>query len=86
MLRHPDEWTESSMHSIPIGYEVSATPLQIAMSYAAIANGGFLLKPKLILDEKNPIVIRQVVSSRTCIEIKEMMKLTIEKGTAIKAT
>ena len=36
------------MHSIPIGYEVSATPLQIAMSYAAIANGGFMLKPYVV--------------------------------------
>ena len=36
------------MHSVPIGYEISATPLQIAMSYAAIANGGFLLKPYVV--------------------------------------
>ena len=36
-FREPSKWTLSSMHSVPIGYEISATPLQIAMSYAAIA-------------------------------------------------
>ncbi len=48
IFREPSKWSLSSMHSIPIGYEVSATPLQIAMSYAAIANGGFMLKPYIV--------------------------------------
>ena len=48
IFRDPSKWSLSSMHSIPIGYEISATPLQIAMSYAAIANGGFLLKPYVV--------------------------------------
>ncbi len=44
-LKESSVWTESSMHSIPLGYEVSATPLQIAMAYASIANGGYILEP-----------------------------------------
>ena len=47
-LKGTKKWTLSSMHSIPIGYEVSVTPIHVAMAYASIANGGFLLKPYLI--------------------------------------
>ena len=54
------------MHSIPIGYEVSATPLQIAMSYAAIANGGFMLKPYVVEKLRNTMIL--------LLRIKEIQK------------
>ena len=47
-FRNTKDWTASSMHSVPIGYEIAVTPVHIAMAYASIANGGFLLKPYLI--------------------------------------
>ena len=48
IFRDPSKWSLSSMYSIPMGYEISSTPLQIAMAYASIANGGFLLKPYIV--------------------------------------
>ncbi|MGB1778999.1 MAG: peptidoglycan D,D-transpeptidase FtsI family protein, partial [Longimicrobiales bacterium] len=39
-LYSPDLWSLQSPQSLAIGYEMSATPLQMAMAYGAIANGG----------------------------------------------
>ena len=44
-LRRPEHWSRQSPASLAIGYEVSVTPLQMAMAYGAIANGGVLMQP-----------------------------------------
>ena len=36
------------MGSIPYGYEISSSPLQVLAAYAAIANGGVMMKPFLV--------------------------------------
>jgi cell division protein FtsI/penicillin-binding protein 2 len=41
-------WTRMSRASLALGQELTATPLQIAVAYAAIANGGWLLQPRLV--------------------------------------
>lgn len=47
-LRNPRDWTSYSLESIAMGYEVTATPLQIVSAFCAIANGGTLLKPRIV--------------------------------------
>ena len=37
-----------SIATLSIGYEVAVTALQLASAYAAIANGGIIIKPRLI--------------------------------------
>ena len=39
------------MGNLPIGQGLSVTPIQMAAAYAAIANGGILRPPRLILEE-----------------------------------
>ena len=49
--RNGEEWMEGETLSCAIGQSfVLATPLQLAMGYAALANGGSLHKPKIIKD------------------------------------
>lgn len=46
---HPlNRWTSYSMGSVPMGQEVAVTPIQIVTAYSAIANGGMILRPRLI--------------------------------------
>ena len=87
-------WSQSSMHSFPLGYELTATPIQIAMAYSAIANGGFLLKPYMIKEVKksdNTILkneqrIRKRILSQSDAEIlKDMLAYTVEVGSGSKA-
>lgn len=43
---HPlKKWTHYSVTSVPMGQEVSVTPLQMVRAFCAIANGGVLLTP-----------------------------------------
>ncbi|MGA3563916.1 penicillin-binding transpeptidase domain-containing protein [Melissospora conviva] len=47
-LLAPENWSDSSYGSVPIGHSVDATPLQMAAAYAAIANDGVYVRPRLI--------------------------------------
>jgi peptidoglycan glycosyltransferase len=60
-----------------IGQEkVLATPLQLALTGAVIANKGILMKPRLELNEP-PAVRRRVVSEQTAEKVKEMMRQVV---------
>ena len=93
-FREPSKWTLSSMHSVPIGYEISATPLQIAMSYAAIANGGFLLKPYVVerIEKHDDTIIKnqrntkkRILSQSNSEKLGSMLSHTVENGSAKSA-
>ena len=45
------EFSGSTIGNLPIGQGLSVTPMQMAAAYAAIANGGILRPPRLILKE-----------------------------------
>ena len=49
ILRPPDQWSGLSKASIAIGQEVAVTPIQLACAYSALANGGMLVRPRLVL-------------------------------------
>ncbi|WDZ84344.1 peptidoglycan D,D-transpeptidase FtsI family protein [Micromonospora cathayae] len=53
-LLPPSEWSGSSAGSVPIGHSVDATPLQMAAVYAAIANNGTWVQPRLIKETIDP--------------------------------
>ncbi len=54
VLRNHRRWRRLEQATISYGYGVSATPLQLAQAYAAIANGGKLRQPAFIKDSNNP--------------------------------
>jgi membrane peptidoglycan carboxypeptidase len=74
------------------GYEVSVTPLQIAMAYAAVANKGVLMKPYVVsevqdrdgevLFEQRPQIIRRVISEPTAALLIQAFEGVVERGTA----
>jgi cell division protein FtsI (penicillin-binding protein 3) len=53
-LRELKNWQPGSICSIPMGHEISVTALQLAQACSVIANGGLLIKPKLILKRQRP--------------------------------
>jgi cell division protein FtsI (penicillin-binding protein 3) len=54
VLRNHRRWRRLEQATISYGYGVSATPLQLAQAYAAIANGGKLRQPAFIQGSNNP--------------------------------
>lgn len=70
-------WSPDTKWSVPMGQEVGVTGVQMAMAFAAIANDGLLLRPKLIravyapdgqvqIDRSGPIPLRQVIKAEIC--------------------
>ncbi len=94
-LKKPAQWSGTTLNTMAYGYEVSATALQLAAAYAAIANGGVLMKPyivKHILNEHNdvlsetlPQTIRRVVSRATADSLRSFLQGVVERGTGKNA-
>jgi cell division protein FtsI (penicillin-binding protein 3) len=86
----PERWSGTSLGAIPIGQEVAVTPLQILRAYAAIANGGYLVKPHVVSDILSPAgeVItsfrnperHRILSSRTAETFKDILESVTEEG------
>ncbi len=96
ILRKPESWAAIDLATHAFGQGISATPLQVAMAYAAVANGGFLMRPYIvqrvigpkgeILLANQPHVVRRVISHKTAGLLASMLKqVTSEGGTGIKA-
>jgi penicillin-binding protein A len=76
-------------------YEVRATPLQMAMVSAAIANGGEQMEPYLVrtvrspdlevVEEASPRVLRTSVSAGSAAALRDMMVQVVEDGTGTAA-
>jgi cell division protein FtsI (penicillin-binding protein 3) len=49
LVRPKADWDEYSIGSIPMGQELAVTPLQLITAHAALANGGRLVRPHLLL-------------------------------------
>jgi membrane peptidoglycan carboxypeptidase len=73
-----------------IGQHLEYTPLQMITAVAAIANGGTLLQPHLVREMRDPdgkvvwtapvVQKRQVISSETAKEVRDLMVSVIEKA------
>jgi peptidoglycan glycosyltransferase len=76
-------------------FDVRATPLQMAMIAATIANGGTLMKPYLVkqlvgpdlavIETTKPTAIRQALSAEVAAELTTMMESVVDKGTGTPA-
>lgn len=91
LLRRPSDWSALSQASLSYGYEISVTPLQMAMAYGALANGGRLMQPRLVrevreadgtvVDTFEPRVIRRVIDGHVAAEIGQALEDVVTEGT-----
>ena len=90
--RFPEDPDEPQSALSGIGqFDVAATPLQMAMVTAGIANGGTVMKPYLVdevrspnldvLDKANPEPYRNAVSSSVARDLTQMMIEVVDRGT-----
>lgn len=91
IVRLLHKWDGYSTRRVPFGQEVSVTSLQLVMAYAAITNGGLLLKPRIV-DFVNDAsgrtvwrsqreVVRRVLKESTCEETLGVLQQVVERGT-----
>jgi cell division protein FtsI (penicillin-binding protein 3) len=94
-LPRPLDWSAQSPASLAIGYEISVTPLQMAMAYGALANGGMLMQPHIIkeirdnrgrtVERTEPRAVRRVVSTEVAGSVSEALVGVVEDGTGTAA-
>lgn len=84
VLRNYRRWRTLEQATISYGYGVSATALQLAQAYAAIANDGRLRKPTLIQGAVNPPV--SVIDPTIARQVAAMLEtVTGPEGTGKQA-
>ena len=94
--RYPDETNEPQAAQSAIGqYDVRATPLQMAMIAAGVANDGVVMTPRLVreiqapdfsvLEEPEPEEYSQATSPEVAAELTRMMELVVAEGSGRRA-
>jgi cell division protein FtsI (penicillin-binding protein 3) len=90
ILRLPNKWSGVSRASLAMGHEIAVTPLQMAMAYAALANGGILYQPHIVLRiegeaEREILPVRRVIDTQTADRLKDILHEVVLEGTGRKA-
>ena len=84
-------WDGYSTRRVPFGHEISVTALQLTMAFCSLANGGELLRPRLVDHVRTPAgrvvwrsqrqVMRRTVSRATAAATVAVMRQVVERGT-----
>ncbi len=83
-LPPPEKWSKTTIAAVAMGYEMMATPLQLAAAYGAIANGGLLLRPRFVLSPSHlepSEVLGRVLSTKNARALRKMLQRVVEGGT-----
>lgn len=90
-LREDKEWRDIDLATVSFGQGIAVTPLQMVRAVSTIANGGYLMEPKVVkavVDSSGkttviqPKKIRQIISKKTAEQVTEMMVASVENGEA----
>jgi cell division protein FtsI (penicillin-binding protein 3) len=94
-LKRVRAWSRSTLSAMSRGYEVSATPLQILTAYAALANGGVLVRPHVVAEIRDvtggllwkaePDSIRRVFGRDLAETLLPAFEQVVTEGTAREA-
>ncbi|MGH3132420.1 MAG: peptidoglycan D,D-transpeptidase FtsI family protein [Gaiellaceae bacterium] len=84
-----DQWSGSTIGTVPIGHGIAVTPIQMARAYAAIANGGVLVEPHLVERvDGQPVKQKRgkrVVSRDVSKKMLSMLRGVVVEGTGTEA-
>ena len=77
----PERWTDLSAVTISYGHGISTSPMHLAASYAAIANGGRYVAPTILKQETARYGPR-VMSEHAARAARDMLRDVVTEGTA----
>ena len=94
-LKPYNNWSRISLGQISMGHEVAVSTMQLAAAFAAIANGGYLVKPYIVEQivhsdnkiEKNSETRfkRKIANQKIMNEVKKMLRKVVSDGTGTEA-
>ena len=90
MLKPASAWSRIGLVTTSFGQGIALTPLQMARAFAAVANGGLLVKPYVgmravsadggLLWEQRPQVLRRVMRPESARAVTAMLERVLEDG------
>jgi cell division protein FtsI/penicillin-binding protein 2 len=95
LFRPVDQWSKISIGAISIGQEIAVTPLQMIQAAAAIANQGYLVRPRIVHQVLTPdgdvvykpeVERQRILRPQTAIAMKRIMATVISEGTGRTAS
>jgi cell division protein FtsI (penicillin-binding protein 3) len=86
-------WTDISLFSLSIGYEISITAVQMLQAISTVANKGINTPPRIVKkiltatgEKQEPFVqFRRIISEETAQTLSQILQNVILKGTGTKA-
>lgn len=89
ILTGHDQWSPLQFATIAFGQGIAATPLQMTMAFAAIANGGRLLRPHIVrrvlgeeggvVEERAVEVVSRPIRPETAVLMTTLLKRVVEE-------
>ena len=87
------EWYPVDVGTASFGQGMSVTPLQLAVAYSALANGGTVYRPYVVAIRRDadgehrtaPVAVTQVVTPDTAATLRGMLLSTVDNGIAHNA-
>jgi cell division protein FtsI (penicillin-binding protein 3) len=84
-FRTLNAWGTTSLASVSMGQEVSVTTVQLAQAASIVANGGMLVRPRLVLKKGGQAVPParpvRVLKPETAITMRQMLEGVVLRGT-----
>ena len=82
-LPHQIKWNKCKLETISYGHGITTTPLQATALYAAMSNGGKLVKPSLIKGRKIETT-EKIISKNTSTKLAKILRKVVNSkdGTA----
>ncbi len=77
----PKKWTELTSMTISYGHGLAVSPTHLAAGYAALANGGYKVKPTLLRKEQHNLG-RRLLSESVAKASVAMLRKVVTEGTA----
>jgi len=95
LLRPLNRWSALSLPTLSFGQEIGVTALQMTAAVAAVANGGYLMKPTIIRQIEDsegrvvraarPTAVRRVLDPATADRLTDILRGVVLKGTGHRA-
>ncbi len=93
LLLPVSSWSRLSPAGVSLGQELTVSPLQMALAYAAIANGGWLPRPRLVqratggldVTSGDPGWRARVLDDALAERLQHMLEQVVEQGTGTEA-
>ncbi|MFH1230268.1 MAG: penicillin-binding protein 2 [Planctomycetota bacterium] len=91
-----NKWSDYTVTSVSMGYEISVNSLQLARAYATFANGGCIVEPQIIkeIGDRNGNIVysnnslvssKQIISPQLNNQMSAILRTVVTNGTASAA-